>query len=1088
MNDTQTLEMQIKTTGEQTLKVLQQMQTTLTSLSTTLGKTKTAASGLEDIGKAAGKGINNVNKLGNSLSKVFSLVVAKKAALKAMDFLDSAVNRAEELNLFNVVFKNIEKDGVKTFSTLGKEAMDFQVKLNNAFGTNMTETLRYQGLFQAMATNVGIDEKYASIMSENMTKLTYDLASLYNKSEKTTAEALRAGVYAGMTKPLRGYGLDVTEKSLKGVLGAIGINDRTISDMNQAEKEILRYISTLNQAKSAMGDFAQTIESPANQLKIFKQQLVEAKAAWGNLFMGMYAEILPYANAILMVLKEIAKAIASFFNLNTSDFNTGIGSLEETYEGLDNIGNGASKASKAAKELKRQILGFDQINNLTTPTTASSGSGSGTGGLTGGIDKRLLAALTGYDNLMDQVKMKANEIRDRWMQILGFQRVLNPLTGEYQWEYQGILTTIKNLWNEFKKLNPQVKAFITFLTFSKLISGVSNLIKALGGTGLGGILKDNISFFKKIKNVGVEAWAANASGAERFKTAAEGIGTAVVSWGLVKTGMEDIVQTGGSILSVFETIAGTAGTVFGGIQAGAAITKSTWGAVAGGLIGGLSSLVTIIQGIAYANDEFQQKLDSTTEDVKKKYEEWQNSVEALKKSYKIVDSETEYYQKLYDELTTIVDENGKIKKGYEDRAKVITGELAKAFGVEIEIVGDTIKEYDKLKDKVQEAIDKEKARLKLVALEDKAKEAIKNEKQAKEDLSKASQELTEAEERYENAKKLGGVTQAKALLQLQQAQDNYKTAKATLKGYTDTIRDWEKATEISVTNNTEELNWYFDHESELYGKSTNERYKYWSDYIQENKNNLEQLEKDRGNYSEKDYLAQKKQYEDNIDLAKREHESLRLVARTSAGNITDDMVEAWKNMANESTAEFMRNFDQLPEDMKTTLLDKMKGSGFTISDQLQKELDKSKVTVTVTTKYKIDWTNLNNATVNGAKALEKSINEILKKKANGGVYSSGSWKNIPQYANGGSPTHGTLFAAGENGAEIVGNINRRTEVLNRSQIASAIYTAVADAMRASNGGKVQVDLYAHTDEGVVIDRINQKTKQTGVCPITIPSY
>ena len=108
-------------------------------------------------------------------------------------------------------------------------------------------------------------------------------------------------------------------------------------------------------------------------------------------------------------------------------------------------------------------------------------------------------------------------------------------------------------------------------------------------------------------------------------------------------------------------------------------------------------------------------------------------------------------------------------------------------------------------------------------------------------------------------------------------------------------------------------------------------------------------------------------------------------------------------------------------------------------------------------------------------------------KETGGVFSGGSWRNIPQYANGGLPSHGTLFAAGENGAEIVGNINRRTEVLNRSQIASAIYTAVSDAMRNSGGGTVRVDLHAHTDEGVVIDKINQKTKQTGVCPINIPA-
>lgn len=84
--------------------------------------------------------------------------------------------------------------------------------------------------------------------------------------------------------------------------------------------------------------------------------------------------------------------------------------------------------------------------------------------------------------------------------------------------------------------------------------------------------------------------------------------------------------------------------------------------------------------------------------------------------------------------------------------------------------------------------------------------------------------------------------------------------------------------------------------------------------------------------------------------------------------------------------------------------------------------------------------------------------------ANGGVklFSSGGvisrkgvtswWNSIPKYASGGDPTHGTMFVAGEAGAEIVGNVNGRTEVLNKSQIASAIYSAVSSAMSQSMSG------------------------------------
>lgn len=122
------------------------------------------------------------------------------------------------------------------------------------------------------------------------------------------------------------------------------------------------------------------------------------------------------------------------------------------------------------------------------------------------------------------------------------------------------------------------------------------------------------------------------------------------------------------------------------------------------------------------------------------------------------------------------------------------------------------------------------------------------------------------------------------------------------------------------------------------------------------------------------------------------------------------------------------------------------------------------------------------------KKLGININLSTLFKKNGGIFSGNSWKNIPQYANGGVPSHGTLFWAGEAGAEVVAHANGKTEVLNQSQIASSIYSAVLSAMSQFGGQSVQVDLYAHTDEGVIVDKINQKTKQTGVCPINMPMH
>ena len=87
--------------------------------------------------------------------------------------------------------------------------------------------------------------------------------------------------------------------------------------------------------------------------------------------------------------------------------------------------------------------------------------------------------------------------------------------------------------------------------------------------------------------------------------------------------------------------------------------------------------------------------------------------------------------------------------------------------------------------------------------------------------------------------------------------------------------------------------------------------------------------------------------------------------------------------------------------------------------------------------------------------------------------------------------HGSLVFAGENGPEILGNANGKTEILNKSQIASSIYSAVFSAMSQFNGGGI-AEINVHADEGIIVDTaingINQKTKQTGVCPVNIPTY
>ena len=510
-------------------KIIVEAKEAIKSLESIIGyvnKSKTAvdsmknATGLKNLNTQAKQATSNLNKmqlvsknLKNVLNFTGLIYGFKKVFGYLTDSLEKSIDYIETLNLFEVSmgkkinqYGNLDTASSKYYT----RALKFQKELNQKFGTNIEETMRYQALYNQMSESMGINDDASYIISENLTKLGIDLASLFNATETDTMEALRAGVLAGQTKPLRNYGLDVTQQTLAPLAKELGIT-RSVKQLSQAEKMILRYIAVLRQASSAHGDFAKTIESPANQLKVFRQQLSELKTAVGNLFQGMLGQILPWINGILMAVKEVIKAIASMFGFKVSSSNTNL--VDQT--GIEDLETGLGGAVGSAKELKAQLMGFDEINNITTDT----GSGSSGGGVSStGIDNRLLDAMKEYDNLMSNVKMKATDIRDKIMDWLGFTKKINPLTGEIDWIYTGMSKQAKTILNILKtilglylgakviKFIGNLKNLFTVLKTGKttgltpFMSGLKGIKDALSGTKTW--IKVGIDNFKSLRTAG----------------------------------------------------------------------------------------------------------------------------------------------------------------------------------------------------------------------------------------------------------------------------------------------------------------------------------------------------------------------------------------------------------------------------------------------------------------------------------------------------------------------------------------------------------------------------------------------------------
>ena len=169
----------------------------------------------------------------------------------------------------------------------------------------------------------------------------------------------------------------------------------------------------MQQGAQAQGDFARTMDNSANQIRIFKSQMAELKQVAGAFIINTFGEILVYVNAIIMVIKEILKSFASLFGYDLESGGTDL--AENT--GIGDLNSGLDSAVGTAKELKKQLMGFDEINNITPQTNSGGGSGSG---VSMGIDDRLLNSLKEWDNQMDSISGKAQEIRDNMLEWLGF--------------------------------------------------------------------------------------------------------------------------------------------------------------------------------------------------------------------------------------------------------------------------------------------------------------------------------------------------------------------------------------------------------------------------------------------------------------------------------------------------------------------------------------------------------------------------------------------------------------------------------------------------------------------------------------------
>lgn len=283
------------------------------------------------------------------------------------------------------------------------------------FGMSELAFKQYSSRFQAMGAAMGIDS--ASVgqankflneqtngyveMSDSMadvsitlTKLAADMASFYNVEQSAVAEDL-AAIFTGETRPLRTYGLDLTQATLSEWAMKQGL-DANIASMSQMEKTMLRYQYVLANTTAAQGDFVRTQDTWANQLRILQEQFKQFASVMGTGFIAAFKPVLQTLNNVMgkvisfteTVLNALGHIFGWQFEISgggiTDDLSDSLGSVDEsTGDAAGNAGDlsgNLGEAAKNAKKLHSVVLGIDELNINAPDTGTSTPSGSGSGG------------------------------------------------------------------------------------------------------------------------------------------------------------------------------------------------------------------------------------------------------------------------------------------------------------------------------------------------------------------------------------------------------------------------------------------------------------------------------------------------------------------------------------------------------------------------------------------------------------------------------------------------------------------------------------------------------------------------------------
>lgn len=1046
------------------------MTNALAKLARTGGAAGTAAKSITSSFSGFSSGASAVTKKSFSLASAIGKVYATYWTLfRGFRLLGDAIDISSSLT-------EVENVVRQTFGQYESLINNFAKTSIEKFGMSELSVKQFASRFQAMGVAMGFSQGKMTDMSINLTKLTADMASFYDVAQSDVAEDLES-IFTGQTRPLRTYGLDLTQATLKEWALNQGI-EANFKTMTQAEKAMLRYQYVMANTAAAQGDFNRTQDSWHNQITMLKENFKALGAVVGGGLINAFKPFIKVLNAVLQKVISFAEmvtnALGSIFGwkyeaskgAGISGLADDIGSASDGMDDLSNAAGNAGKntggiaknAKKAKKEIQQATRAFDELKVISKQSKdkgsgsgnkgSGSGSGSGAGGGTGAD-----GGLVQTDTIFKKFKSNIKDLEQLGESISG--ALINAMK-KIKWEkvYAKAEGFGRGLAKFLNGLFKGQKGTTLFGETGKLIANSLNtVLHGLDSFGttfdwkqFGNSIADGINKFFQNFDFALLAQTLNAWAQGAFDAVTTALSK--ISWKDVWKGVKEFlsnldVKTVAIIIGALtiKKILGLhlAKTALGII--GTSISKAIAGSIAAKLGVEIGANATIgevlstglskkISGLGTIAGKIG-KLALTVGAIVITAEAGLSLGKAI--GNKIADATQPEEMKKYrvdfkfsDLFTYSLDD---WKQGFSDWWNDTWGpglaawwEDRKAGNTKLKIpfTDFELPSDNEVKKAVSDWWDKQKKKI-----EKRTENVIKFTADVKDTSSKW----------WSNVKKWWGEKVGKVKEFTTDVKDSAKEWWSNTKKYWGQKVGQVKKFTTAVQNDASK--WW------------NNTKKYWAEKVGKVKEFTTGVKNKAG-----EWWSNVKKWWESTTVGK-EVKRFTVNVKKAGGTWWKDVSNEWK--------------------------EKVVNAGRTL-----------KIGISFATNaLKNLWSSV--STFFSGKTVNVKTKGSTTKKADGGVFSGGSWKPIKKYAVGGLPNMGQMFVAREAGPELVGTLGGHTAVMNNDQIVQSVsdgvYRAVLAAMRGQKTSSGSQPVQIVLDGKVIFDSTRQSAQEyfnrTGMSPFPV---